>query len=137
MEREFNVDGLAPSCMDVDHAAINVSDLQASIAFYEGILGLEFQWQFTNDGVTNYYVGTEGGASVQFKYDPAAEEPVEPAGIDHLALTVDDVDATFERVVEASPYGVHLEPTDFEAAERRAAFVYDPDGYVVEFVQPM
>ncbi|MFP4590422.1 MAG: VOC family protein [Halobacteriales archaeon] len=121
--------------MDVDHTAIQVRDLDATTAFYEDVLGLEFQWQFEHDGVTNYYVGSDSGASIQFKHDPAADGLVEPAGVDHLAMTVDDVDDTFERVVEASGCEVHLEPTDFEAAGRRAAFVYDPDGYVVEFVQ--
>ncbi len=121
--------------MDVDHTAIAVSDLEATIAFYQDVLGLDYQWQFENDGVTNYYVGTDAGASLQFTFDPDRTDPVEPTGIAHLALSVDDVDATFERVTAASSYGVHLEPTTFEAAERRAAFVYDPDGYVVEFVQ--
>lgn len=123
--------------MDLDHTAINVGDLEASVGFYEGLLGLEYEWQFTHDGVVNYYVGTATGATLQLKYDPEGVAAIEPTGIDHIALAVADVDATFERVVDASEYGVHLEPTDFEPAGRRAAFVYDPDGYVVEFVQPI
>lgn len=82
-------------------------------------------------------MGSDDGASIQLKYDASADESIEPDGIDHLAIDVDDVDATVERVTAASPYGVHLEPTDFEQAQRRAAFVYDPNGYVVEFVQPI
>lgn len=121
--------------MQVIHTAINVSDLDATTEFYEGVLGLEHQWDFTHDGVINYYVGTDEGAEIQFKYDPEADEPVAPAGIDHLALSVDDVDAIFERVVAESDCSVVLEPTMIEAAGSRVAFVTDPDGYVVEFVQ--
>lgn len=122
--------------MDVIHTAIQVSDLEATLNFYEGVLGLEHEWEFTTDeGVRNYYVGTESGGTIQFQYDPNSDESVEPSGVDHLALSVEDVDATFERVCEESGCDVHLEPTTFEAAGRRAAFVYDPDGYVVEFVR--
>jgi|AntRauMinimDraft_3_1070383.scaffolds.fasta_scaffold00292_5 lactoylglutathione lyase len=124
--------------MHATHTAVTVSDLEATTDFYEGVLGLEYQREFTgDDGVVNYYVGTDDGASLQFKFDPNADGAVDPSGIDHLAFSVEDVDATFERVLEESGCDVHLEPTTFDAANRRAAFVYDPDGYVVEFVQPI
>lgn len=123
-----------PYGMHAVHTAIWVSDIDATTDFYEGVLGLEYQREFTTeDGVLNYYVGTDAGASLQFKHDPD-DTPVEPSGIDHLAFAVDDADATFERVVEESGCDVYLEPTTFDVADRRAAFVYDPDGYVVEFV---
>jgi len=121
--------------MDVIHTAIRVSDLNATVDFYEGVIGLDHHWEFTHDGVRNYYVGTDSGAEIQFKYNPDADDPIEPAGVDHLALSVDDVDATFDRVVEESGCSIVLEPTDIDAANRRAGFVTDPDGYVVEFVQ--
>ena len=119
--------------MHIAHTALWVSDLEATKAFYEDGLGLEYHREFTVDGVGNYYVGTEDGGELQFKY---REEPVEvdPSGIDHVALSVEDADATFERVVEETGCEVVLEPTTFEAADRRAAFVADPDGYTVEFV---
>ena len=124
--------------MDVAHTAVWVSDLEATTTFYEDVLGLERTREFTtDDGVVNYYVGSDEGGEIQFKYDPAGERTVEPSGIDHLALDVDDAAATFERVVAESGCAVHLEPTTFEVADRRAAFVYDPDGYVVEFVGPI
>lgn len=121
--------------MDVIHTAVWVRDLDATIEFYEGVLGLDHRWDFTHDGVVNYYVGSDAGAEIQFKFDPESTDPVDPAGIDHLAMSVDDVDETFERVVADSDCEVVLEPTDIAAADRRAAFVTDPDGYVVEFVQ--
>lgn len=122
--------------METAHTAIQVSDLDETTTFYEDVLGLEFQWEFTtDDGIRNYYVGTDGDATLQFKFDPEATVDIDPAGIDHIAFSVENADATFERVVDEADCEVHLEPTTFEAANRRAAFVYDPDGYVVEFVQ--
>lgn len=123
--------------MNVAHTAIWVSDLEETTEFYEDVLGLEYHWDFTmEDGTGNYYVGADDSGEIQFKYNTNGNgEAVDPSGIDHLALTVDDVDATFERVVKESGCDVVLEPTTFEAAGRRAAFVSDPDGYTVEFVQ--
>ena len=123
--------------MDVAHTALWVEDLAETTRFYEDVLGLEHQWEFEGDGgVVNYYVGTDEGAELQFKHDPDGERSVSPSGIDHVALTVDDVDATFERVVEETDCEAVIEPTVVEAAGRRVAFVTDPDGYHVEFVGP-
>lgn len=121
--------------MRVIHTALWVADLDRTLEFYEGVLGLDHQWDFTLDGIRNYYVGTDDGAEIQFKYDHGREEPVTPSGVDHLALAVEDVDTTFERVVDESGCPVVTAPTDVEAAGRRVAFVEDPDGYVVEFVE--
>ena len=120
--------------MEVAHTALWVSDLEATQAFYEDVLGLEYSHEFVLDGVLNYYVGTEDGAELQFKYDEDADREVAPSGIDHVAVTVDDTDAEFERVVEAADPVVVMEPTTVDVADRRVAFVEDPDGYVVELV---
>lgn len=121
--------------MDVAHTAVWVSDLEATTEFYEDVLGLDYHWQFTHDGVINYYVGSDDGAELQFKTPVEDDVTVSPDGIDHLAVTVSDVDGTFERVVEESGCDVVIEPTTIEAAGRRVAFVSDPNGYTVEFVQ--
>jgi lactoylglutathione lyase len=123
--------------MDVIHTAIWVSDLDATSEFYEDVLGLTYDRQFELDGVTNYYVGSDADAELQFKYDPDEETTVEPSGVDHLAVGVDDVDAEFERIVEACDPPVVTEPTTIEQANARVAFIEDPDGYVVELVEAL
>lgn len=120
--------------MEVQHTAVQVSDLQETKAFYEDGLGLEYAWDFhTDEGVHNYYVtGDELDTWIQFVHDPDADEDPDPSGIVHLAILVDDADAAVERVVEATGCPVVGEPTTIEAADARAAFVEDPDGYEVE-----
>lgn len=122
--------------MDVIHTALTVSDLDATTEFYEDVLGLEYDRQFELDGVVNYYVGGGAGADLQFKYDPESDAEVDPQGIDHVAVSVDDADAEFERIVEATDPPVVTPPTTIEEADARVAFVEDPDGYVVELVGP-
>lgn len=122
--------------MDVAHTAMWVSDLDATSEFYEDVLGLEYDRQFELDGVINYYVGSDDGAELQFKYDESSDESVDPGGIDHVALTVPDTDETFESIVAAADPPVVTEPTTIEQANARVAFIEDPDGYVVELVGP-
>lgn len=125
--------------MEIQHIAIAVDDLDRTTEFYEDGLGLEYAWDFhTDDGVHNYYVtGEELGTWIQFVHDPDDDSGVEPGGIVHIALQVEDVDATFEDVVAATDCDVVAEPTTQEAADARAAFIRDPDGYEVELFAPL
>ena len=140
--------------MDLAHVAICVSDLDRALDFY-GKLGFEETHRFTLSGVENVYIGSEsdgataaepaddasggggtasGGGDLQLRYDPDRTTPVAPsrADTDHVAFTVDDVEATFEAALDAGGSAV-LEPTEIEPADAYAAFVEDPEGYTLEF----
>ena len=120
--------------MDVHHTAVRVSDLEATKGFYEDGLGLKFSKEFTtDDGVRNYYVtGDDLETEIQFAHDPNADEEIEPSGIVHLALLVDDVSETLDRVTERTDCEVLRGPITVDAVDARAAFIEDPDGYEVE-----
>lgn len=122
--------------MDVAHVALWVADMDRAVDFYTG-LGLERQWSFTLDGVENVYVGGEHG-ELQLRHDPDRTTPIAPnrADVDHIALTVDDTDAMVERATEQGA-AVVTDPTVIEPADAYVAFVEDPDGYVLEFVEPL
>ena len=122
--------------MDVAHVALWVSDMDRAVEFYTE-LGLERQWSFTLDGVENIYVGGEHG-ELQLRHDPDRTTPIAPnrADVDHIALTVDDTDAMVERATDAGATVVTA-PTVIEPADAYVAFVEDPEGYVLEFVEPL
>lgn len=121
--------------MDVHHTALWVSDLEMTKTFYLDELGLTEQTQFEVDGTTNYYVGSDTGMTIQLKYDPDREQEIESAGVDHVALEVEDVDATFECIVNETGCPVVREPTTVAEASARLAFIEDPDGYRIELVE--
>ncbi|MFB6184744.1 MAG: VOC family protein [Haloarculaceae archaeon] len=123
--------------MDVIHTALWVSDVAASVDFYT-TLDLRRQFSFEMDGVENVYVGGRYG-QLQLRHDPDRADVVDPdrSAMDHVAVGVEDCDAAFERVREETNAEVVAEPTVIEPADARAAFVTDPDGYVVELVEPL
>jgi lactoylglutathione lyase len=122
--------------MGVLHTAVWVDDIEAQLAFYRDGLGLERTREFDLDGVTNTYVGVGDGAEIQFKHDGTERNP-EPAGFDHFAVGVDDVDGTVEAVVADHGSEVVEEPRTLEDLGVRIAFVTDPDGHVVELIEPL
>jgi lactoylglutathione lyase len=121
--------------MELAHVAICVSDLERALDFY-GELGFEETHRFTLNGVENVYIGSDADpdGALQLRYDPDRTTPVAPsrADTDHIAFTVDDVEATFEGAIEAGGSAV-LEPTEIDPADAYAAFVEDPEGYTLEF----
>lgn len=122
--------------MDVAHVALWVSDVDRAVEFYE-TLGLERRWSFTMNDVENVYLGDEQG-ELQLKHDPDRTTPIAPnrADVDHVALTVEDTEAMVERAVDAGA-SVVTEPTVVEPADAYVAFVEDPEGYTLEFVEAL
>ena len=123
--------------MDVIHTAIWVSDLDEARAFFVDALGLDENWSFTLDGVENVYVGGEDG-EIQLRYEPDRDVP-EPdrRTIDHIAVSVDDVDAKTEEMVEKTGCAVVDGPVTMGAPSARVSFLDGPDGYVVELVESL
>ncbi len=122
--------------MVIVHTCLNVSDVEQSIEWYVENLGFEESWGFeTDDGETvNRYLTDENGVEIQLS-ETRGETPSEEGDLwDHLAVKVDDVDATFEAV---DHHGVRKKPGDQPAAGARTAFVFDPDGHAVELIEPL
>lgn len=122
--------------MGILHTCLNVADVERSVEWYTENLDFEESWGFeTPDGETvNRYVADESGVELQLS-DTEGQEPSDGGDLwDHLAVKVEDVDAAFE---EIDHYGVVEEPGDQPAAGARTAFVEDPDGHVIELIEPL
>jgi len=122
--------------MDVIHTAIWVSDLDEATAFFVDALGLDEHRSGVVGGVENVWVGGEGEAELQLRY--ADDHDFERTGrdvVDHVAISVEDVDAEVDRLVAETGCAVLEEPRDGESAPVRVAFIEGPDGYAVELVE--
>lgn len=116
------------------HICLNVADADAAAEWYGENLGFEYSWEFESGDTRNVYVADEAGVELQLS-DTEGEDEFDPGtGVDHFAVKVDDVDATF---AEIDHHGVVKEPGDQPAAGARTAFLKDPDGHTVELIEPL
>jgi catechol 2,3-dioxygenase-like lactoylglutathione lyase family enzyme len=139
-----------------DHVSVTSSDLEASIAFYSGLLGLpvaargesedeELSQMMDHEGVRIRWadIGLGGGAVlelIQFVHPrgtPVARSLWDP-GATHIGLQVDDAAAVHERLrdaqvrVVAKPVRL-TEEGSWHGVE--ALYAIDPDGVWIELVQ--
>ena len=122
--------------MDALHVCLNVSDADELARWYKDQLGFEDSWEFTSeDGETrNVYVADDNGFELQLSDTERSDSFDAGTAWDHFAVKVDDVDAAFE---EVDDHGVVKEPADQPAAGARTAFLKDPDGHVIELIEPL
>jgi lactoylglutathione lyase len=121
------------------HTMLRITDPERSRAFYEA-LGMEFRRDLpiVRDGeleATNYFLGVPGQdeeLELTFNHDGRSYDLGTAYG--HIALGVDDLDGTLERL---SAQGIEPERPPYSVREggSRLCFVQDPDGYRVELIE--
>lgn len=117
------------------HTCIRVRDIDRSIEFY-GRLGFEHRGGLNFDSAYNVYLGLpDGGDVLELTVNVGRDEPYELGdGYNHMALIVDDLDAT---LAEIAPHGIEPEKPPFAPGGRteyRICFITDPDGYRIELI---
>jgi diaminopimelate decarboxylase len=139
----------------LDHASITCGDLDRSLDFYCGLLGLEVRargngegGEFEMAGVPNPKVRwadlqlAHGQVLELLQYVSPPGKPlrlrVNDPGATHISMRVDDVDAAHNRLLEADaevtgePITITT-PGAWQGA--RAFYAADPDGVTVELIQ--
>lgn len=121
--------------MRFEGLTLTVDNVERSIAFYAGKLGLTVEWNAlpafamlrTPSGGT---IGLLAVAEAR-KEHVADSTPAQKAAI-HVEFTTDDLDALYDEL-KANGVAFHAPPHD-EPWERSMT-AFDPDGYAVEFAQ--
>jgi lactoylglutathione lyase len=116
-----------------------ITDPEKSRAFYEA-LGFEFRRELPiiREGeleATNYFFGIPGQdeeLELTFNHDGRSYDL--GTGYGHIAIGVDDLDATLARLRE---HGIEPERAPYRVREggSRLCFVRDPDSYRVELIE--
>ena len=118
------------------HTCYRVLDLGRSVDFYERLGFEELARKPIRDEATNVFMGLPGdGPRLELTYNHGREEPYEiGTGYGHIALSVDDLDGTLERLAS---YGIEPEKPPYRVREggSRLCFVRDPDGYRIELIE--
>ncbi|MTD54720.1 VOC family protein [Amycolatopsis pithecellobii] len=119
----------------IHHANIRVSDPRASLNFYCAV-GLDVVGCMRMPGLCTVYLGApHGDAVLEFSVNETGDPGWSTApGTGHLALAVDDLDATIKKLAAQGiePEGPAYHPGGRQ--EARVAFYRDPDGNRVEIV---
>lgn len=120
------------------HTMIRVIDEARSVDFYEQAFGLSVVDRVPFEAFTLVYLAAEtGGFELELTINHDRAEPyVLGDGYGHLAVVVDDVDATHARLAELG-YGPR-KLVDFKNGDTLVArffFIADPDGYQIEVIQ--
>ncbi len=123
------------------HTMLRVGDLPRSIDFYTKTVGMELL-RTTDRPDQKYslaFLGFGGGnrngeAELELTYNYGESEYDLGTAYGHIALGVDDVAETCERI-RAAGGNVTREPGPVKGGSTVIAFVEDPDGYKVELIE--
>ena len=127
--------------MDLLHTMLRVGDLQRSIDFYTKVLGMELLRQTERPeqkyslAFVAYGGGNKNGQSeIELTYNHGTSEYDLGTAYGHIALGVDDVAATCEKI-RAAGGKVTREAGPVKGGNTIIAFVEDPDAYKIELIQ--
>jgi lactoylglutathione lyase len=117
------------------HIGLRVTDLERALAFYAtlgyDVVGTVAQTELGS--LTMLKLPGDEFVTLELVHDPSHRD-IEPGGMNHLVIQVEDVHATvahlIERGIAAQEPGSPNGSTDF-----LTAWVSDPDGYRIELVQ--
>jgi lactoylglutathione lyase len=125
-----------PPVAELIHTCYRIFDVDRSVSFYEKLGFEELRRLPIRDEAINVFMGLPGdGARLELTWNKDQSEPYEiGTGYGHIALTVDDLDATLGRLAEQ---GIDPERPPYQVREggSRLCFVRDPDGYRIELIE--
>jgi lactoylglutathione lyase len=121
------------------HTMLRVGDLQRSIDFYTGVLGMKLL-RTTDRPEQKYTLAFVGygpnpeHAELELTYNYGVERYEQGTAFGHLAIGVEDAYAACDRI-RASGGTITREPGPVKGGTTVIAFVQDPDGYKIELIQ--
>ena len=125
--------------MRILHTMIRVGDLDRSIGFYTDVLGMKLisRKDFPEGKFTLAFVGygeNPEHAEIELTYNYGVEKYDLGSAFGHLAIEVKDAAAACESVRQRGGK-VTREAGPVKGGSTVIAFVEDPDGYKIEFIQ--
>ena len=121
------------------HTMLRVGDLDRSIKFYTELLGMKLlrREDYPEGKFTLAFVGYDDesrGTVIELTHNLYTPSYDLGTGFGHLAVEVDDAYAACERI-KAQGGKVTREAGPMKHGTTVIAFVEDPDGYKIEFIQ--
>ena len=125
--------------MRILHTMLRVGDLQRSIDFYTGVMGMKVL-RTTDRPEQKYSLAFVGygderdGSTIELTYNYGVSSYEIGSAFGHIAIAVDNAAATCEAVKRAGAM-VTREAGPVKGGTTVIAFVQDPDGYKIELIE--
>jgi lactoylglutathione lyase len=120
------------------HSMIRVLEEARSVDFYDKAFGLKVADRVPFDGFTLIYLSNpETGFELELTVNAGRTEPYDLGnGYGHLAVTVEDIEAEYQRFTDLGlTVGKLVEMPHEGRPFAKFFFVTDPDGYKTEVIQ--
>ncbi len=117
------------------HTCYRIGDIDRSVAFYEKLGFEECSRKPIRDEAINVFMGFPGdGPRLELTYNHGVSEYTHGTGYNHIAITVDDMEATLAGLAE---HGIEPEKPPYSVREGGSllCFVRDPDDYRIEIIE--
>jgi lactoylglutathione lyase len=121
--------------MELIHTCYRIGEIDRSVAFYETLGFEELKRMPIRDEAVNVFMGLPGdGPRLELTYNFGVDSYEMGTGYNHIALRVEDLDATLARLADR---GIDPEKPPYSIREggSRLCFVRDPDGYRIELIE--
>ena len=144
------------------HVGLTVSVMDSSVAFYRDILGLGFQGEILMEGPETEAMFGRKGCRARVGYLNGSDEPAMPpveliqfldsdtqkhpadlftTSVSELCFYTDDIDAVYKNLLSHNVRCLSA-PQDFDFSssgfgKSRAFYFCDPDGIILEMMQPL
>ena len=125
--------------MRILHTMLRVADLEKSLAFYTGVLGMQLlrRTDYPDGKFTLAFVGfgdEASGAVIELTHNWGVEKYELGNAFGHVAVEVEDAYAACEKIKQSGGKVVR-EAGPMKHGRTVIAFIEDPDGYKIELIQ--
>jgi lactoylglutathione lyase len=125
--------------MRILHTMLRVGDLERSLAFYTGVLGMRLlrRREYPEGKFTLAFIGYQDeseGSAIELTYNWGVDKYDIGGGYGHIAIEVDDASKACADIKQRGGI-VTREAGPMKHGTTVIAFVQDPDGYKIELIQ--
>ena len=128
------------SAMRILHTMLRVNDLDESLAFYTGVLGMQLSCEKRSTRAASFtlafigYGDEDSTAVLELTHNWDTKSYALGDAFGHIALGANDIYATCERI-RAAGGKIVREPGPMKHGTTVIAFVEDPNGYRIELIE--
>ena len=121
--------------MELIHTCYRIGDIDRSVEFYEALGFEERRRMPIREEAINVFMGLPGdGDRLELTYNHGVDSYELGTGYNHIAIAVDDIEATLEGL---GAEGIEPERPPYTVRDggSRLCFVRDPDEYRIEIIE--